>query len=114
MKQPTRGVGRRLRLEPQHHVDRCLLEYPERLRRISREIKVPGARKPQWASIVRCECPANDHFCRMARKAARTQLRRKDSQRRVFGKSACGLKDFPSVNTTALGRTTNKEVYSII
>jgi len=32
---------------------------------------------PKAASLVRCECPANDHFCRTARKAV--------SLRRPFG-----------------------------
>lgn len=45
MKQPAGGIVRRLRLEPQHHIDRLLLEDPERLRRIDREIEVLAARK---------------------------------------------------------------------
>jgi hypothetical protein len=41
----------------------------------------------QWASLVRCECPANDHFCRMARKAV--------SLRRPFGDLARAVDPAP-------------------
>jgi len=44
----------------------------------------PGGAQ-QWASLVRCECPANDHFCRMARKAV--------SLRRPFLEEFLDLKD---------------------
>ncbi len=40
-----------------------------------------------WASLVRCECPANDHFCRMARKAV--------SLRRPFGDQARAVDPAP-------------------
>jgi hypothetical protein len=42
---------------------------------------------PYWASLVRCECPANDHFCRMARKAV--------SLRRPFGDLARAVDPAP-------------------
>jgi hypothetical protein len=51
MEQPTSGVIRRFRLEPQHNIDRLLLEYPERQRRIGREIEVLAARKPAIEQI---------------------------------------------------------------
>src|SRR3979490_2008908 len=38
------------------------------------------AQSPDSLSLVRCECPANDHFCRLARKAV--------SLRRPFGHQA--------------------------
>jgi hypothetical protein len=39
------------------------------------------------ASLVRCECPANDHFCRMARKAV--------TLRRPFGDQARAVDPAP-------------------
>jgi hypothetical protein len=45
MKQPAGVVVRRPQLEPQHDVDRLLLENSEGLRRIGREIEVLAARK---------------------------------------------------------------------